>query len=184
MYLYFCTVCMKYLHTMQIRGVPTGPGRPSKTRLYSSGSDTPCGCSHHLSQLWHGILDTPVGKTGLILAKKLPYSSKQTSHLIVETIGYKCKHTKDLQAKSLLQPHWVQTLVFAAIQLEVSLSSSHFFIHFLNHCKKKGIGQHDHTFWRIIDTFSLSWSDPISSPLLQTPVPQLVQVIDPHSALL
>lgn len=51
---------------MQSRGVPTGPGRPSKTQLYSSGSDTPCGCSRHLSQLWHGILDTPAGKKGIL----------------------------------------------------------------------------------------------------------------------
>lgn len=29
------------------------------------------------------------------------------------------------------------TLVFAAIQFEVSLSSSHFLIHFLNHCTRE-----------------------------------------------
>lgn len=29
----------------------------------------------------------------------------------------------------------IHTLVFAAIQFEVSLSSSHFLIHFLSHCK-------------------------------------------------
>lgn len=56
------SLTLKLLRTMQSRGVPTGPGRPSKTQLYSSGSDTPCGCSRHLSQLWHGILDTPAGK--------------------------------------------------------------------------------------------------------------------------
>lgn len=33
------------------------------------------------------------------------------------------------------------TFVLAAIQLEVSLSSSHFLIHFFNHCKKNYVGE-------------------------------------------
>lgn len=59
---YIWAVYMKDLRTMQSREVPMGPGRPSKTQLYSSGSYTPCGCSRHLSQWWRGILDTPVGE--------------------------------------------------------------------------------------------------------------------------
>lgn len=51
---------LKYLNTRLSRGVPMDPGRPSRTQLYSFGSDKPCGCSHHLSQWWHGILDIPV----------------------------------------------------------------------------------------------------------------------------
>lgn len=45
--------------------------------------------------------------------------------------GAQPQETRNL--KTLRQP----TLVFAAIQLEVSLSSSHFLIHFLNHCGRK-----------------------------------------------
>ncbi len=45
--------------TKQSHVAPRVPGKPSRILLCSSGSGTPCGCSHHLSLWWRGILDIP-----------------------------------------------------------------------------------------------------------------------------
>lgn len=79
--------------------VPMDPGKPSRTQLYSFGSDTPCGCSHHLSQWSHGILDTPVSRKNMFgeVEKKHTVQYKlvnnlETLHPYSQTV-YKIKST-------------------------------------------------------------------------------------------
>lgn len=85
--------------------VPRVLNKPNKTQLYSSDFCRPCDCSLHPSLSLHCILDIPE-KVGEIRSGTMRHT------MVALTYGT------------------FSTFVLAAIQLDVSESSSHFFIHF------------------------------------------------------